>query len=78
MQVECHECGKIGLLQTITPRYHRVRHTIKKPYFSSDARKICYNRQFTYCRVHTQWAEELINAEKKREEAEYKRIMGIK
>jgi hypothetical protein len=66
MQVICPKCGNKGLLQTITQRYHRVRHTIKIPYFSMFIHKMCYNRDFAYCRVDTHWALEQFDAENKR------------
>lgn len=74
MQVTCPQCDKIGLLQTITPRYHRVRHTVKIPYFSSFVNKMCYDRDFTYCRVDSSWAEQQFDAEKKREEEYLKKL----
>jgi hypothetical protein len=78
MLVKCKECKEVGLLQTITPRYHRVRHH----YYTNEVGTLTGRhfriRHFKYHRVSTEWALEQINAERQREEAEYRRIMGIK
>jgi ssDNA-binding Zn-finger/Zn-ribbon topoisomerase 1 len=76
MQVICPECGKVGLLQTITPGYHRIRHSIVTKCYGTCNGRPYNNRTFNYCRVSIEWAEEQINAEKKREEAELRRILG--
>jgi hypothetical protein len=76
VQIECSQCGKIGLLQKITNRYYRVRHTVKRPYHSIDLERECYNRDFTYCRVPTGWAEEQINNEKLREEEYLRKLLN--
>jgi hypothetical protein len=80
MLVNCPQCGKVGLLQQITPRYHRIRHSIITTHNGKRNGNggIYKTRDFSYCRVSTNWALEQINAEKQREEAEYRRIMGIK
>jgi hypothetical protein len=69
IQVNCPKCSKTGLLQTITPRFHRIRHTIKVPYFSRGVDRICYNREFVYCRVETEWAIQQLENERLRNEA---------
>ena len=68
MQVICPECGKIGLLQKITPRYYRVRHNIVNERAGSFKVTIRIYT-FQYHRVSTEWAEQQINAEKQKEEA---------
>ncbi len=73
MRVTCPKCGKIGLLQKITPRYHRIRHTAKIPFTSCLTGKGCYHRHFTYCRVESSWAEQQLDTERQREEAFYKK-----
>jgi len=76
MQVTCPHCGERGLLQKITPRYYRVRHTIKLPYYSNYAGRMCYNRDFSYCRVSTEWAMEQYEAKRSMDEAELRRLLG--
>lgn len=80
MQVICPHCGKRGLLQTNSPRYHRIRHsviTIHQGRTNGNGGQY-KTRDFTYCRVPTSWAEEQINAERQREQEAYRRIMGLK
>lgn len=73
MQVICPQCGKVGLLQQITKRYHRVRHSVITQHVTSFGK--CFNiRTFTYCRVSTEWAEQQINNEKQKEEAYLKEL----
>jgi hypothetical protein len=80
MQIKCPLCGKVGLLQTITPRFHRIRHSIITVFESriNGNGGVYKTRDFSYCRVSTEWALIQINAEREKQEAEYRRIMGIK
>jgi len=74
MQVTCSQCEKVGLLQKITPRYYRVRHSIvirKYGLLGS-----FNDRIFTYCRVSTEWAEQQIENERLREEAYLKELFA--
>jgi hypothetical protein len=66
MQVICPQCGKVGLLQKITPRYYRIRHSFTTNHFGTLTGRPYNKRNFTYCRVETSWAEQQINAEKQR------------
>ncbi len=68
-------CGKIGLLQQMTPKYFRVRHTTKVPYFSKSMRRLCYHRHFTYCKVSVEWAQKKIAETKEQEMEELKKML---
>jgi hypothetical protein len=77
MQVDCPVCAKVGLLQKITPRYFRIRHSLKDPHYSPYWGRTYYTRHFTYCRVATEWAQEQINNEKQRQEESLKQLSAI-
>ncbi|HMK94314.1 MAG TPA: hypothetical protein VK536_02820 [Candidatus Limnocylindrales bacterium] len=68
MQVICPQCGERGLLQKITPRYYRVRHSIVTEYPGrlNGVGKPYRVRTFTNCRVPTEWAEEQYKAEEEK------------
>jgi hypothetical protein len=75
MQVECTECGKVGLLQKITPRYFRIRHSTVTHHIALFGRP--YNRRnFSYCRVSTEWAEHKIKEEQLKEETELRELLS--
>ena len=67
MQVICPICGEIGLIQTITPRYHRIRHSLITQHFTSFVKPFNV-RTFSYHRVSTEWAEQQINSQRQKEE----------
>jgi hypothetical protein len=75
MQVTCPECGKVGLLQKITPRYYRIRHSVNTWHIAEWTKKQFKKRTFTYCRVLTEWAEEQVRIEKLREAEELRKIL---
>jgi hypothetical protein len=75
MQVLCPICGKVGLLQEITPRYYRVRHSVVKSYIHPKTRSPYKDRSFTYCRVLTEWALQQIEEEKTKKESELNKIL---
>jgi hypothetical protein len=72
MQVICSQCGEVGLLQKITPRYYRVRHSISSQ-LRSDYGKLFNHRTFSYHRVSTEWALQQISDE----EAQIKKLYSI-
>jgi len=77
MQVTCPQCGKMGLLQTITPRYYRIRHSIVTQHITYFG-KLFNIRTFSYHRVSTEWAKQQFNAEKQKYEEFLKELFAMR
>jgi len=75
MQVSCPQCGKVGLLQKITPRYYRIRHNVNTPHITSFGKPFNI-RTFSYCRVSIECAKQQIENERLREEAYLKELFA--